>query len=314
MAWGTTNPNGHDWVWQRFHPAAGLTPDEIAGRPLIIAPTGENIHLPTGYVQQLRSMPSEWVKRYVDASFDTAAGQIWDEWDRAVHVVPAIALPAEWPRIEALDHGRRNPTAYLQIAVDGDGNAWVEREYYQPGLVSQHAAAIRVLRGDRRWGAVVADPSVFAKNHEGKSVAGTYREHGIRMMPGTNDVAGGLLRVSEFLKREPTEEFPDLHPMADTLGSDGLGAPRLFVLDCCPNLIREIPQYVWRDLSPSQEEKADQPEEPRKKHDHACDALRYGLQSLPAPYRVADPNRQIEREHANPLRRAASAGLRDKSF
>lgn len=327
IGWGTTNPNGHDWVWSRFHPDG---PGEPAG-PLIHAPTTENTYLAADYIQSLLAMPDEWVKRFVRGSFDSAAGQIWDEWDRAVHVVPTVGLPVEWRRFEALDHGRRNPTAYLQIAVDGDGNLWVEREYYQPGLLAQHAAAIRVLRGDRRqWSPIIADPSIFAKDANGNSIADQYRKKGLQMKPGANDVSGGLLRVSEFLHREEDAPFPAHHPLAGTLGPDDAGAPRLFVMDCCTNLIGEIPSYVWKDLSPSQEEKIDQPEQPRKLRDHAADALRYACMSQPRPAAVHDPNRQIEQEkrrakarddvppilrvESKDRGRARSAGLRDRSF
>ena len=46
----------------------------------------------------------------------------------------------------------------------------------------------------------------------------------------------------------------------------------LFVMDCCPNLIREIESYVW---DPKSAEKGW--DEPLKKDDHAVDALRYAI-------------------------------------
>lgn len=269
QAWGTTNPNGHDWVWQRFHPDSGQAEP---GALLVHAPSEENTHLSESYLRWLRSQPAEWQKRYVDANFDTAAGQIWDEWNRHVHVAPAFEVPHQWPRFESLDHGRRNPTAVLWLAIDPEDNLVVFDGYYSPGLVSQHAAAITVTRGERRYGPIFADPQVFVRGSKGECVADEYREHGITLVPAPNDVAAGLLRVSEWLTRRPNETFPDWHPYAGTHGPDGLGAPRLYVLDTpgTTDLRREIPQYRWRDLSPSQEEKTDQPEEPRKKDDHAC--------------------------------------------
>ena len=55
-------------------------------------------------------------------------------------------------------------------------------------------------------------------------------------------------------------------------------SPRfIFVSSRCTNLIGEIPDYRWQDLSPSVERNRDEPEKPRKKDDHACDALRYGV-------------------------------------
>ena len=308
QAWATTNPNGHDWVWRRFHPDSGQ-----ASGVMLHAPTEENIHLTSSYLQWLRSQPREWQKRFVDASFDTAAGQIWDEWDRAVHVVPPFELPYSWRPIDSLDHGRRNPTAYLQARVDFDGNILVTDGYQEPGLVSQHAAAIRILRRSHNdFGAIVADPSCWAAGATGKSVAAMYQENGLQLVAGKNDVEAGLGRVSELLMRREGEPFPDWHPWAGTLGPDGHGAPRLFVLDV-PGTIplrAEIPDYRWRDLSAAVERNQDQPEEPRKKDDHACDALRYLVMARPAPARSTS----LEPERAPDRGRQITAGLRDRVF
>lgn len=302
-AWCTTNPNGHDWVWRRFHPDSGQ-----AVGTLYHAPSAENYHLPADYLLRLQSMPREWVKRFVLANFDTAAGQIWEEWDSAIHVVPDIELPYDWRRIWSLDHGRRNPTCILKAAVDRDGNVWVEDEYYSPGLVSQHASAATFLRGERKMPPLKADPSIFAAGPDGVSVADTYRKHGVDVLPAANDVGAGLLRVSEYLSPHPDEAFPAEHPFAGALG-----APRVFVSERCVNLRREIPDYRWRDLSPSQERDRDQPEEPRKKDDHACDSLRYLLADLPRPtpevvVRPERDDRQVERP------REFSAGLGSRTF
>lgn len=311
QAWATTNPNGHDWVWRRFHPDSGQ-----ALGTMIHAPTEENIHLTPSYMQWLRSQPREWQKRFVDASFDTAAGQIWDEWNRTIHVVPPFEIPSSWRPLDALDHGRRNPTAYLQAFVDFDGNVIVSNGYYEPGLVSQHAAAITKLRAVHNdFGAIVADPSCWAKGATGKSVASMYQDHGLTLKQGANDVEAGLLRVSEWLTRREGEPFPDWHQFAGTLGPDGKGSPRLFVIDVLgtEDLRREIPDYRWRDLSPSAERNADQPEEPRKKDDHACDTLRYLLMAQPRAA-VAFKEPKSDADVPRPERRMVSAGVQSMRF
>ena len=309
QAWGTTNPNGHDWVWRRFHPDSGQAESDTL---LVHAPSEENVHLSDTYMAWLRSQQPEWQKRYVDANFDTAAGQIWDEWNRTVHVVPPFEVPYQWTRFESLDHGRRNPTAVLWWAVDPEGNLIVCDGYYEPGLVEQHATAIKTTRGERKWPPIVADPQVFTRGFDGQCVNDEYQRHGIQLQAAANDVAAGLNRVSEWLTRRAGEVFPDWHPYAGTLGPDEQGAPRLYVIDTpgTQDLRREIPDYRWRDLSPSQADKTDEPEEPRKKDDHACDALRYGVMSrarpwAPAPLRTDDDPRE---------RRQLSVGLRDRSF
>lgn len=302
IAFGTTNPNGHDWIWRRAHPDGGLRLAE-----LYIAPTESNTHLPPDYVARLRSYPREWQKRYVDCSFDTAAGQIWDTWSSAIHTYEpgSVRIPGEWRRLESLDHGTRNPTCVLWASVDRDGSVWVTDEYYEPGIISQHAAAIK----QRVTGVIKADPSVFNQGPDGVSVADLYAKAGINLRRAVNDVAAGLLRVSEYLEPDPGAAFPHEHPRAGELG-----APRVFVSRACVNLIREMPDYRWRDLSPSVERNRDNPEEPRKKDDHAADAFRYLLADLPRPTRGVDTQALLEREKRAPGRRSHSAGVLTTKF
>lgn len=303
IAWGTSNPNGHDWIWGRAHPDAGRVE-----ATLFEARTEANPHLPPDYIRRMRGMPKSWQKRWVDASFDTMHGQIWDSWWSAIHTYdPSIVrLPEDWRRIEALDHGTRNPTCVLWAKVDRDGNVWVFDEYYEPGIVSAHAEAILQRP---RTGVIKADPSIFTRGPDGVSVADLYERAGIRTRPAVNDVSAGLLRVAEYLEPQDAQIFPLEHPGAGTPG-----APRVFVSRACENLIREIPRYQWRDLGTAASRNQDESEAPRKKDDHACDAFRYLLADLPRPTRDVDTAALVEREARAPERRSQSAGVLTTRF
>ena len=103
IAWGTTNPNGHDWVWKRFHPDAG----EARGS-IYIQPTHANAkHLAPTTSTRLHQMPREWRrKRRVRELRETAAGMIWDTFERTVHGYDhkvVGTLPAAWKRFESMD-------------------------------------------------------------------------------------------------------------------------------------------------------------------------------------------------------------------
>lgn len=306
QAWGSTNPNGHDWIWRRSHPDAGQC---LAER--FEVNTLDNPHLPPDFLERMARMPKEWQKRYVYGSCDTAAGQIWDEWSSALHTYdPAeVRVPPEWRQLVSLDHGRRNPTCVLWARVDRDGNVWVEDEYYEPGIVQNHAAVMLAKRPETAKLVIKADPSVFVKGHDDVSIADVYFKAGISMRAAVNKVSSGLDRVSEYLKPQVGVEFPHEHPLRGQSP-----APSVFVSRKCANLISEIPDYRWRDLSPSVERNRDEPEEPRKKNDHACDAFRYLLADLPRPTRVIDTARVLAREEDRPERRAKSAGVLTKNF
>lgn len=320
IAWGTTNPNGHDWVWKRAHPDAGVNDPQIK---LFIQPTQSNPHLAGDYIQMLLRMPKEWQKRFVFCSFETAAGMIWDMWDSNVHMYDhelVGRLPANWKRFESMDHGRRNPTAWLWWCVDNDGNLIVEDEYYVEGLIpSAHAHSIKAKREMVAPGIrpqpVIAPPDCFRQAFDGRTVAQEYAEAAdIQMTMGNDNVDAGLLRVSEWLARVEGLEYPEWHPLAGTLGPDGGGAPRVFVSTRCPNLRGEIPDYRWKDLSPTAERDRDQPEEPRKKDDHAVDAFRYGIMSRAQPFHQPTADEVDARRNSRADSQAQTRGLIDMTF
>lgn len=315
--WGTTNPNGHDWVWHRFHPDGG----DPAGK-IYIQPTEANrLHLRPDYLADLRRMPKDYQKRYVDASFDTAAGAIWDMYDREVHVYDADVvgkLPRAWKRFRSMDHGRRNPTCVLWWCIDNDGNLIVEDEYYvEDKLPRDHAVAVNAKDGfvggeGFQYGSIIAPPDCFRIGpNASTTVADEYRTAaGLSLARGDDNLQSGLLRVGEWLSRSEQDFFPEWHPHGNTRGPDDRGAPRLFISSRCVKLIGELPNYEYKDLSVQLEDKQNLPEEPKKKDDHACDALRYGCMARGRPR----PMPKTLPKAPNPERRAVMAGIRDRQF
>jgi hypothetical protein len=80
---------------------------------------------------------------------------------------------------------------------------------------------------------------------------------------GRNAVYEGITCVRRHLKVNPVTS-----------------RPRLFIhRKRCPNLVRELGTYRWRQGTESERNPMDPRPEPLKKDDHACDALRYILLS-----------------------------------
>ncbi|MEW6016477.1 MAG: phage terminase large subunit [Pseudomonadota bacterium] len=254
----TFNPAGHDWIWQTFvnRPEADYE--------FIPVSTRDNPYLPEDYLPTLLSKyPEAWVKRMVDGSFDVFEGQVYPDYDPRIHRIPQREIPDTWPRYRAIDHGYRNPTAVLWAALSPEDELVVYDEHYESGqLVSHHAAIVKARSGERLYAASVCDPSMAAKSPiDGRSVLDEYSQRGIVWKPGNNDVAAGILRVSERLK------------------PDAAGRARLYITENCVNLLEELPQYTWRAMGPAQV--GNEPEQPRKYRDHAVDALRYLVMELP---------------------------------
>lgn len=325
----TYNPNGHDWIWRRFVKKIGKD-----GKPLpnasdfftVTASTLENKqNLPEDYVKGLLAMPKEWVKRFVEGSHDVFAGQIYDEFNPSIHVLPQpFQVPNTWERFRMIDHGQNNPTCCLWAAVDFDSNIYIYQEYYQENdVVSRHVqrinsmSQIRTTDGDSltdTYAYTVIDPSTHAKTLEKDgyrfSVADEYLDAGIPTIAAQNDVIAGINRVKEYMKIDSSRYHAFLK---DPDGDPIMGAPRLYIFPQCENLIEEIAQYKWKSYSGMQvgnPDRDDVKEAPVKRRDHAVDALRYGIMSRPqAPSHLQQLEPWVFQNPIELARRAQALGM-----
>lgn len=268
-----SNPEA-GWVKDTF-----VTP-AMMGSPLpnhsfIQALPSDNPYLPPTYIRDLREGNSaDWVKRYVEGSWDALEGQIYPMFSFSTHVLEPFPIPHEWVKFRALDHGQVNPTCCLWFTVDYDGNIYVYNEYYSPGVISTHASAIRTISGDDKYSVTYLPPECWGRTLEkgGRlwAIVDEYRDNGILCTRANNTVHAGINRVAEFL----TTQKNRVHPITGQEGS-----PSLFIFNNCKNLLLEIIDYTWAKQTGVVNVK----ENPRKVHDHAVDALRYGIMSRPSP-------------------------------
>lgn len=217
--------------------------------------------------------------------------------EQGVHIVPAMSLPREWLRFEAMDYGSTNPTAWGAFVTDYDGNTIVFDQYYSPGLVSEHAERVLSRRlvwyppdekGERESGACFGPPDIKTRfpavDYKGKeiSVESEFAAHGITFAPAQTDRRAGYMRIAEALARKETRRFPDWHPMRGETG-----APSLFIVDSesLEPLVKQLRDAPLEDPdSPGSRfpgEAVDQAWE--QSHGHAHAMLRYGLMSRPQP-------------------------------
>lgn len=279
----TTNPNGHSWLYRYWIKKDFGNAEAKKQFFSVHAPSTENVHLPEGYVSgMLNTWSDERIKREVMGSWDAFQGQVYTEFERALHVVKPFRIPDEWTKFVGLDHGYRNAAAAEWCAMDYDGNIYVYREFYQnewiieeivkgnketndPGLVK--------MTGAEKIEGIWVDPSTKANRGKDSDFT-TYLEHlpsTWPLIPANNEVANGIDRVKQLLK-------PD----------SKTGKPRLYIFDSCVNLIEQIAQYRYEELTPGQELNKNIKESPVKKDDHAVDALRYAIMSRPEEPKLDD--------------------------
>lgn len=204
----------------------------------------------------------------------------------------------QWLWILCLDHGLNNPTAVEWLAVDPNGfvvcfDEWYKRDW----TIDKHAHKIKeTIRGHGRWpDLLIADPSIANRNPvTGTSIQQEYITHGLPFTLGNNDVKAGIIRVKKYFNPAPyisTRPTAFYKTYMDKIGHNSI--PRLLVSPRCTNLIWELKRYRWKTYANKKLQYENNPyDEPHKKDDHACDALRYGI--MTRPDLVATDNRNTQ--------------------
>lgn len=219
-------------------------------------------------------------------------------WKKIVIADPKWRPDPEWDCYAGFDHGKTNPTSLDRLYVDFQGNKYFCGEYYQPGKeIWEHAPVIASMKDIRKVRQCQADPSIFDEVHQqGKSEGGAEQ----KKAKSTNDlyVDEGIELFSKFVgdrsdwsfsqrvlahwkDLDKPEVMPSLYivcrfPDAET------PRPGLHDWDC-PNLLWEMLRTRKKKLSPQQLMGKNPSEEIIDKDNHARDAAKYILMSLPGP-------------------------------
>lgn len=262
--WGASNPEGENWIWKRF------VKSPKPGRSQYFKSTSfDNPYLTNDYYENLLSMPEPWIKRYVLCQFDDFAGQIYEAWT-GDHMVPRYArawdrngdpeYPAHAVHWMALDPGMRDPTAGLWVVVERQPRLRIVAvaEYQESNLdVTAHARAFRRIeaRNRLRVSKRIADPNRIniRDNTTPTKLSDAYRRAGFRFDLGPS-------------------RYDDRIPALGTLIANG----QFVVTEDCPMTYESIRDARWKDLTPAQRARGDEPpEQPEKRNRHLCDAAEY---------------------------------------
>lgn len=216
--------------------------------------------------------------------FASSVGLVYPEFDPSVHVIEPFDVPREWQDTMSIDPGLNNPLSCHWYAVDFDGNVYVVAEHYAKGKdVYWHADEIKKICRRLDWhtdsfGNYAALIDSAANQHTlaaEKSVAELFCENGISVNTHVNkDVFSGVNRVKGYLMAADKK-------------------PRLFIFNCCQNMIREIKSYWWGENDC-----------PKKADDHSMDELRYYISSRPEPPKPTVQKTVIQRDKEKLMRKA----------
>jgi len=234
-------------------------------------------------VRYLRLRLGKWV---------SAEGIIYEEFDRATHVLPwsyddegnRLALPYEWPRFWSIDFGYVHPFVLKCYALGPDGELYMYREIYMTGrTVQEHAATImnevtRVkkvewidhfnkvtrFREEIEW--IEPQPQAVICDHDAEDRRTFEKATGLPTIPAIKKVNAGINAMKESLKVDENG-LARLYYMEDALVELDQSQKDSLLPTCT---VDEHSSYVWKTNSDGR--KLD---EPVKRDDDGEDTDRY---------------------------------------
>lgn len=279
-----TNPGnkGHEWVRKRWIEKDFEEHEQETNEfAYIPATVDDNPYIDQAYLKSLESLPEKMRKALREGSWDIFEGQYFTEWDKDVHVVPAIPraeIPETWKRGRSIDvSGRNGITSCHWYAIDNDGVVWVYQEYYATGHDSdEHAEFIWHMSHyyddqghllPENYMYTVMDSSAWAKMGMSETTAEVYLRTWERLTMENNVPVG-----RDSLIPSHKERVMGWDVVHQYLRHSEDQKPKIRVMDNCRNLIRTIPLAVTDDRNPMDVDSDGE--------DHALDDLRYFLVTL----------------------------------
>ena len=192
-------------------------------------------------------------QRYILGLWVMAEGIVYDMFDhtRNVYSAPPIDMVDRSMRYIACDYGTTNPCVFLDIYDDGEvvrvdrEYRWDSRAKHRQKTDEEYADDFMAFMG-ASWCVAYVDPSAA-------SFIASLKRRGVYVLEANNAVLDGIRRTGTLFQRG-----------------------QLVVHDTCTGLLDELGSYRWDDKAAQRGE-----EKPIKQLDHAPDALRYFVNSLP---------------------------------
>ena len=266
----TANLEGRDWLYLTYMKDKKGDDRQPGGDEKFaywICPTDHNPTLPVDFISDLEEVHSqEWMDRYVYCKMGSFIGRIYPTFSRDIHHMDAAVMAKRnvFHRTLAVDVGITKPSACLNMFTDGEA-IYVPGEFYKNGLTAmQLGLDIVQMRQKDQFQSMVIDPSSAKKEQtSGTSVRKMlWDEYRLNFHAAANEVLPGIQVVKDLLK-----------PVS--------GPPKIYIdMAKCPNLMQEMEIYRWKEPTNLDTDYMEYKQEPVKKRDHACDALRYGCQQL----------------------------------
>jgi hypothetical protein len=218
------------------------------------------------YKARLDKLTGVRYQRLALGKWVAAEGQVFDAWDRSIHVVTRASLAAYGlavPKrnIGAADWGWTNPGVLTVGAVGGDDQVGIVREVYRTRMGPEWwLARAQELTREYDIDTWVCDPSE-------PQCIDAWRKAGLNARAAVNDILPGVTVLQDLMK--PDQSGRVRWVICDDANIDP--DPLLLDDDTNPPLggIQEVDIYVWAKTATGKREK------PVDAHNHALDTWRY---------------------------------------
>jgi len=237
----------------------------------------------------------------VHGEFHETSGLVYDDLNKNIHVIDPFDPPKFWTRYRGIDHGKNvSATACVIAAVDPNNNVFIYDEYYRVSPnVYDSARGIAAASGNKlhlierrsdfggntefdvfqegketaefEWTVLDGRSFSYGDSATGRKIGDLYQDAGIDVSPAKGgDYKVRVPLVSEYFRID--------YDLPHAISKEN-GAPKIYIMRNCKNLIRELFSYKWSD--PKKTVSGEMEIKPVKGNDHAVNALEYLLMSGP---------------------------------
>lgn len=243
-------------------------------------------NIPEDFIETLEMTYTGQMKdRFLNGEWAGYEGLVYPNFD-----INRNVLPHEWivnyynelkskynlTILQGFDYGIAVPSCYMWGFIDPFGNIILVDGYYEKEQPIENIAnGILKIKNDYNLyynENIIADPSIFKRtiinNNKTEALSDImFRDFGIRMIPGQNDIIAGITKITGYLNVSKMHQ----NPMTKEYN-----APYLYVSDKLQFFIDEISNYYWK-----KDAKDNYTDKPYDKDDHAMDTLKYMLTYRP---------------------------------
>jgi hypothetical protein len=257
-------------------------------------------NLEADFIQTLEaSYHGQMRDRFLLGQWASYEGLIYPSFDESIHVMShesivryynqLLTQGVEITHLEGYDYGLAVPYCYICGFADLHGNVFLfDGGYEKEAPLEIQANKITECRDQYKIpydNHMYSDPDIFRrkginKGTVGRSIADMFRDEGIYCTRGNNDIANGIVKVSQYLIPQRNHQ----NPVTGVYNS-----PYIYMSDRLEFVINEFTSYYWK-----RDPRGDILDIPVDKDDHAMDTIKYMLSHRPNVSKLIIPREDKE--------------------